>query len=300
MSYRSEQSTLAGHLFLPQPFSAERRYPAVAVVRPATGVKEQTSGLYAERLAAKGFVALAFDPRGFGGSDGRPLVEDPFGIVEDTRHSISFLESLPFVERRNLFSAGVCMGAGYAPYEASQDPRVKAVAAITPYLTFHLDYPALLGRVLTRVVAGMTDAVEGAAAAVGLELFWYVVPPNDFVAALPFTLDIANGMRDYYPAGAPGHRPAWRNRLNFASMRALLAYNPFDAVDRLRTPLYMAYGTRGYSPAVLQRFFDEVRTPAPHKQLRVLDAQHFEMYWKPHLVEPIVEDIAAFFTRYMD
>ena len=65
-------------------------------------------------------------------------------------------------------------------------------------------------------------------------------------------------------------------------------------------PFYMAYGTRGYSPQLLQRFFDEVHTPRADKQLRVLDAQHFEMYWQPRFVEPIVDDVAAFFSKYVE
>ena len=142
VSFDSGGSRLAAHLFLPDSFDPEKSYPAVVVVRPATGVKEQTAGLYAARLATHGFVTLAFDPRGFGGSDGRPLLEDPRRIIEDTRSGVTFVEGLGFVNPRHLFLAGVCMGGAYAPSAASEDDRIRAVASITPYLTLHLDYPA--------------------------------------------------------------------------------------------------------------------------------------------------------------
>ncbi len=301
VSYDTAGSATAAHLFLPPAFDQARRYPAIVVVRPATGVKEQTAGLYAEKLAAAGFVTLAFDPRGFGESEGRRWVEDPFRILEDARNALSFVERLSFVNPRNLFLAGVCMGGGYAPYAAASDARVKAVASITPYLTMHEDYPALFGgRRIALAMARMTGLVVRAAAVLGRDLFWYPVPPTRALAALPFTLEIARGMRDYYLEGQPGYRPTWRNRINLASLLNLIRYNPFDAARTLDKPYYMAYGKRGYSPHLLQRFYDEVRTPAAHKRLRVVDGSHFEMYWQPRFVDPIVEDVSAFFSRYVE
>lgn len=300
VSYESAGSRIAAHLFLPEGFDPDKTYPAIVVVRPATGVKEQTAGLYAARLAAKGFVTLTFDPRGFGESGGRPQVEDPRQIVEDTRRSVSFVEGLGFVNRRQIFLAGVCMGAGYAPFEAATDERVRAVASITPYLTMHLDYPAMFGgRRVTLAMARLTDLVVRAAAALGVELYWYAVPPNRFLAALPFTLPIARGMRDYYLEGQPGHRPTWRNRINLASQLNLIRHDPFEITAALDKPFYMAYGMRGYSPHLLQQFFDGVRTPAGDKALRVVEATHFEMYWQPRFVEPVVDDVSAFFSRYL-
>lgn len=300
VSYRSEGDLLAADLYLPPSYEAGRRYPTIVMARPATGVKEQTAGLYAERLAAKGFATLAFDARGFGGSEGRRFVEDPARIVVDIRRSIDFLETLPVVDRRNLFSAGVCMGASYAPCEAVDDGRVKAVASITPYLTMHVDYPALFGgRTITLAMATVTDLVVRACAGIGLQLYSFAVPPNRVLARLPCTLPIAAGMRAYYPEGQPGHRPAWRNRLNLASQLPMIRYNPFEFAARIEKPYYMAYGLKGYSPDQLQRFFDEVRTPAADKQLRVVDGTHFEMYYQPRFVDPIVDDVAAFFGRYV-
>jgi pimeloyl-ACP methyl ester carboxylesterase len=271
------------------------------MVRPATGVKEQTAGLYAEKLSHEGFATLAFDARGFGESEGRPVLEDPFRIVQDARNAITFVEQLPFVNRRNIFSAGACMGGAYAAYEAVDDDRVKAVASITPYLTMHLDYPALYGgRRITLAMATVTDLVVRTFAAIGIDLFWYAVPPNRFLAALPFTLHISRGMRDYYLEGRPGQSPTWRNRLNFASQLPLIRFNPFDITRRFKKPYYLAYGTRGYSPDLMQQFFDDVQTPPEDKQLREVDGTHFEMYWQPRFVEPIVQDVSAFFGRYVD
>lgn len=300
VSYRSEGDRLAADLYLPPDFEAGRRYPTIVIARPATGVKEQTAGLYAEQLASRGFAALAFDPRGFGESEGRRFVEDPARIVVDIRRSIDFLETLPVVDSTHLFSAGVCMGGGYAACEAVDDARVKAVAMVTPYLTMHVDYPALFGgRTITLAMATVTDALVRACARVGIEVRSWAVPPNRFLARLPCVLPIAAGMRAYYPEGQPGYRPTWRNRLHWAAQLPLIRYNPFEFAPRVEKPLYMAYGLKGYSPDQLQRFFDDVRTPAVDKQLRVVDGTHFEIYYQPRFVTPIADDIAAFFQRYV-
>lgn len=300
VSYRSEGDLLVADLYLPPGFEAGQRYPTIVIARPATGVKEQTAGLYAEKLAAKGFATLAFDARGFGESEGRRAVEDPARIVLDIRRSLDFLETLPMVDRRHIFSAGVCMGASYAPCEAVDDGRVKAVASITPYLTMHVDYPALFGGpTITMAMATVTDLIVRGLWSVGLNLYSFAVPPNRFLARLPCTLPIAAGMRAYYPEGQPGFRPTWRNRINLASQLGMIRYNPFEIAPRLDKPYYMAYGLKGYSPDQLQRFFDEVRTAPAHKQLRVVDGTHFEIYYQPRFVDPIVDDIAAFFGRYV-
>src|SRR5688500_4642942 len=78
--------TMAGHLYLPDGFDPQGSYAAIVTVHPAGGVKEQTAGLYARKLAEQGFVALAFDASYQGDSGGEPHhLEDPYARVEDIR-----------------------------------------------------------------------------------------------------------------------------------------------------------------------------------------------------------------------
>mgnify|MGYP002064458387 CR=1 FL=1 len=70
VSFISEGQKLAGLLYLPEDYQKGEKRPAIVFIRPGTGVKEQTAGLYAKLLSEKGFVTLAFDPRGFGESEG--------------------------------------------------------------------------------------------------------------------------------------------------------------------------------------------------------------------------------------
>src|SRR5215467_6559132 len=113
--------------------------PGLVFTGPFTGVRDQVTGLYAERLAAAGYVTLAFDHRGFGESQGQPRRhEDPQGKLADLRTAVSFLRARPEVDAERIGAVGICLGGGYALKFAAFDPRVKVFAGIagaynTPY-----------------------------------------------------------------------------------------------------------------------------------------------------------------------
>jgi fermentation-respiration switch protein FrsA (DUF1100 family) len=84
VSFRNKAVALAAHLHLPDDFSEDEKYPALVGIHPAGGVKEQTIGTYAAKLAAQGFVTVVYDSSYQGESGGEPrLLEDPTTRVED-------------------------------------------------------------------------------------------------------------------------------------------------------------------------------------------------------------------------
>ena len=301
--YDSEGYQLAGHLYLPADFDAAKKYPLIVFTRPATGIKEQTAGLYAEKLSNHGFVTIAYDPQGYGESEGRRLNENPFSIIQDTQNTVTYATTLDFIDHNNIFAAGICMGTGYSAYATAVDERIKGLAMISPYLTMHIDYPESLGgdRNL-RLLLNVLNVARRITDKTGLDFFLFAVPTNDFLASLPSQTEVANGMRDYYLEGMPGDHPNWVNKGNlYDAENLVLNYNPFDILEFYHDkPVYYAYGEGGYSTDLLQTFYDEMDVPEADKQLRVVDGTHFEIYWKPEYVEPIVEDVAAFFKRYID
>lgn len=122
---------VAAELFKPQNFDENKKYPAFVICHPGGGVKEQTSALYAQGLAQKGYIAMTFDATHQGESEGEPrLLDNPYERSEDIRCGVDYFTTLPFVDRNRIGAIGSCAGSGYAIFAALTDRRIKTVCAI--------------------------------------------------------------------------------------------------------------------------------------------------------------------------
>ena len=125
--------TLAADLYLPKERGAGK-LPALAVSGPFGAVKEQSSGLYAQTMAERGYATIAFDPSYTGESGGEPRnVASPDINTEDFSAAVDFLGLQPFVDRERIGIIGICGFGGMALNAAAVDKRVKAVAVSTMY-----------------------------------------------------------------------------------------------------------------------------------------------------------------------
>ena len=130
--------TLVGDLYTPkaneQSQITNHKYAAVAVSGPFGATKEQSSGLYAMKMAERGFVALAFDPSYTGESSGEPRrTASPDINTEDFMAAVDFLSQLPEVDANRIGIIGICGWGGIALNAAAADPRIKATVASTMY-----------------------------------------------------------------------------------------------------------------------------------------------------------------------
>ena len=125
---------VAGHLYLPKNFDANKKYAAIVVSGPFGAVKEQASGLYAQEFAKAGFVAVAFDPSFTGESGGNVRdVASPDIFTEDYSAAVDFVGSLAYVDREKIGAMGICGLSGMAVTAAINDVRIKAVAVSAMY-----------------------------------------------------------------------------------------------------------------------------------------------------------------------
>ena len=114
VTFPNQSISMAGLLFAPANMEKGKKYPALVVAHPFGGVKEQTAGLYARRMAEKGYVTLAFDASHQGESGGQPRdAENPTERMEDIRCAIDYLTTLPWVDEDRIGLLGICAGGSY-------------------------------------------------------------------------------------------------------------------------------------------------------------------------------------------
>ena len=124
--------TLAADLYIPK--NVKGKLPAIAVSGPFGAVKEQSSGLYAQTLAERGFLTIAFDPSFTGESGGTPrFVASPDINTEDFSAAVDYLSTRDDVDSERIGILGICGWGGMAINAASMDTRVKATVASTMY-----------------------------------------------------------------------------------------------------------------------------------------------------------------------
>lgn len=125
---------LTGDLYTPKGMEKGAKLPAIAVSGPFGAVKEQSSGLYAQTMAERGFITLAFDPSYTGESSGTPRnIASPDINTEDFSAAVDYLTTLPNVDENRIGVIGICGFGGFALNVAAMDTRIKATVASTMY-----------------------------------------------------------------------------------------------------------------------------------------------------------------------
>ncbi|MGC9536926.1 alpha/beta hydrolase [Streptomyces sp. UG1] len=274
---------LAGHLRLPD---GPGPFPAVALTGPFTGVKEQVTGAYAERLTQAGFVTLAFDHRGFGASQGRRGHEDSQGKLADLRAAVAALAARAEVAEDRIGLVGICLGGGYAMRAAATDPRVRAVAGIAGAYNSPARFAQGMGIDSYRTaLASFLDRYDDSLPAVA---------PDGAEAAMA-------GEEPYaYYGTERGAAPSWANEVTRGSLHSLMTFDALGAADLLgATPLLIVHGeTDDYCSPDLARAMYERATG--QKEIRWLGCkQHIDLYdAEPHVAQA-VQATAAFLHRHL-
>lgn len=179
--------TLAADMYKPK--GAKGKLPAIAVCGPFGAVKEQAAGLYAQEMAERGFLTIAFDPSFTGESGGMPrYMTSPDINTEDFSAAVDFLVTNPDVNPEKVGIIGICGWGGLAVNAAASDPRIKATLASTMYD-------------MSRVTAnGYFDADDSAEARNALREQLATQRTEDYINGTP---KLGGGVPDVLPDNAP-------------------------------------------------------------------------------------------------
>ena len=288
--------TLAGDLYLPKN-RGSAPLAALVISGPFGAVKEQSSGLYAQTMAERGFAALAFDPSYTGESGGEPRnVASPDINTEDFSAAVDYIGLQSYVDRERIGVIGICGWGGMALNAVAADKRVKAVVASTMYD-------------MTRVMSkGYNDSVTLEQRTQALEQMsrqrWqdaekgspaYQPPYNDLKGGeAQFLIDYHDYYRTPrgYHARAVNSGNSWTQTtpLSFMNM-PILTY----IAEISPRPVMFIHGEKAHS-----RYFSETAFTAaaePKELVIIPDANHTDLYDRADKIP--FDRIAAFFSQHL-
>ena len=289
--------TLAADLYTPK--GAEGKLPAIAVSGPFGAVKEQSSGLYAQKMAELGFLTLAFDPSYTGESGGTPrYVASPDINTEDFCAAVDFLSVQENVDPECIGIIGICGWGGMAINAAAIDTRIKATAAMTMYD-------------MTRVNAnGYFDSENTADARYAKKQAMNAQRTADYKNG---TYALAGGVVDPLPEDAPqfvkdyygyyktrrGYHPRSLNSnggWNVTSSLSFMNMPILQYAGEIRSAVLLVHGEKAHS-----RYFSEgayEKLTGDNKELMIIPgANHVDLY--DNLAAIPFEKLRSFFEEYL-
>jgi fermentation-respiration switch protein FrsA (DUF1100 family) len=288
--------TLSGDLYRPAN-RGDAALPAIAVSGPFGAVKEQSSGLYAQTLAERGFVTLAFDPSYTGESGGVPRnVASPDINTEDFSAAVDALGLLAGVDRQRIGIIGICGWGGMALNAAAVDKRIKAVVASTMYD---------MSRVMSKGYHDSVSLEQRTAMLDQLASQRWVDAEAGSPAYGPVSLELKGGepqfvveYANYYKTRRGFHPRAINSNgswtlttpLSFMNM-PLLTY----IAEISPRPMLLVHGSDAHS-----RFFSEIAYAAaaePKELLLIEGANHTDLYDKVNVIP--FDRLQAFFGQHL-
>ena len=309
VTFASAGLDLAGHLYTPDDESGGPR-PAIVVSHPASGVKEQAAGLYAERLAREGFVTLAFDAAFQGESEGQPRgLEDPTHRVEDIKAAVSFLSVHGEVDAERIGVLGICASGGYVIPASAADHRVRAVATVSAADLGRQFREGADGKQDPAVIQGMLDQAAAArtAEARGEGTGTFPIFPDTEQEARA-GLNSRNGVSaalgrhifegwEYYCTDR-GRHPRSAKAFTWSSLDRIACFDAFRYIAFIAPrPLLMIVGREAATSYMTTEAFWNAQEP---KELFWIDgATHVALYDKDEYVTPAIAKLTEFFRTHL-
>jgi len=290
----SEGAKVFGNLYLPENYKADHKLPAIVIVGPKGSVKEQTAGIYAEKLSRKGFVTLAIDHRTYGESEGEPRhYENPYMKIEDVKNAVSYIGSLNIVDKNRITMLGVCNGGGFGAAAAIYDRRVKAYASVSGL--FDLRSQIINGKPgdkenLANIMKESGEARQK----------YFETGEVEYMKQMTESDENSNQLRkeaaEYYLTSR-GRVPNWGdNKMVVFSKDTRRSFDITDQIELLSPVPYLAIvGSRAITFGLSEIAFN--RANEPKEFFEIEGATHIDLYDIDKFVDQAVEKLSSFYKK---
>ncbi|EPP1031333.1 alpha/beta hydrolase [Cronobacter turicensis] len=282
------QMKVTGNLFMPKEMNQHARNPAIIIGHPMGAVKEQSSNLYAQKLAEQGFVTLAIDLSFWGESEGQPRnAVSPDIYAEDFSAAVDYLGTRPFVDKNRIGVLGICGSGSFVISAAKIDPRMKAIATVSMYdmgsanrnALHHSLTPEQRQKIIadaaaqreveftggeTRYTSGTVHKIDENTSAIEKEFYdFYRTPRGEFTPK--------------------GSTPALTTHPTLTSNVKFMNFYPFNDIETISPrPMLFITGDQAHSKEFSE---DAYRRAAQPKELYIVpNAGHVDLYDRTDLI----------------
>lgn len=300
VTYTLNGLKIAANVYTPAGYEATKKYPAVVVAHPNGGVKEQVAGLYAQRLAEKGYITIAADASYQGASEGTPRnVDKPQFRTEDIHGMADYISAYPGVDANRLGALGICGGGGYTLNAAKSDKRFKAVATLSMFNSGQVRRNGYMNSQLDSIQARLKEASDARAREVATGEIGYSgnvdfdALTDESISKIPTDL-YREGMIYY---GKTHRHPNSTFRYTTSSLMDLMSWDATDNIDLINVPLLLMAGEKADSLYMSEEAFKKATGTTDKELFRIPGATHIQTYFVPEYVDQAVAKLTEFYGK---
>ncbi len=295
VTYKIKNIAIAANVYTPANYDVTRKYPTIVIAHPNGGVKEQVSGLYAQRLAEQGYITITADAAYQGASGGQPRnVDKPANRIEDIHAMADFISQYAGVDTDKIGLLGICGGGGYSLKAAQSDKRFKAVATLSMFNSGVVRRNGFMNSQFSTIQERLKQATDARVLEVTTGEVLYAGegnPTDEEIAKIPTDL-YREGYIYYYRTYA---HPNSTFRYTMSSLMELMTFDATTNMDLINQPLLMIAGSKADTYYMTDDAFNKA-TNAKNKELFLINgATHIETYWKPEYVSQVMSKLTNFY-----
>lgn len=297
VSYKLNGLSIAANVYTPANYDPSKKYPTVVVAHPNGGVKEQVAGLYAQRLAEKGYITITADAAYQGASGGEPRhVDKPANRIEDIHGMADYITQYAGVDNSRLGLLGICGGGGYSLKAAQTDKRFKSIATLSMFDSGLVRRNGYVDSQLSSIQERLKQASDARAQeAAGGEVIYTgdAKLTDEQIAKLPY--DLYRQGFEYY--GKTHAHPNSTFKYTMSSLLELMNFDAASNMDLINQPLLMMAGSKADSLYMTEKAYNAATGTKDKELFKIDGATHIETYWVPKYVDQAMDKLTQFFAK---
>jgi hypothetical protein len=298
VKYNLDGIEIAANVYTPADYNPdEKEYPAIIVAHPNGGTKEQVAGLFAQRMAEKGYITIAADASYQGASGGEPRHTDkPYFRINDIHGMADYISKYPGVDPQRIGAFGICGGGGYTLGAAKSDKRFKAVATLSMFNSGRVRRNGFMDSAMPTIQQRLKDASDAREKRVTTGEIVFTGDMNltdEEIEKLPF---------DLYREGAIYYNrthahPNSTFRYTMESLMDLMTWDATDQINLINAPLLMMAGNKADTFYMTSDAFEKATGTTDKELFLIPGATHIQTYYVPEYVDQEVNKLTEFFGK---